>query len=87
MNHEDNQLDGYIYDIEQTKKSSNYNVTDKYIKDLMTDYIDEWCCNFNLHSPNILNIIGPGYIQHKNIALNDGEQIFNTRRIAASLLM
>ncbi len=49
MNDEENQLEQYVYDVGQTKKSSNYNATDKYIKDLMCNYIDEWCCNFNIH--------------------------------------
>ena len=63
MNDEEDQLDGYEYDVGRTKKSSNYNATDAYLQELMSNCIDEWCCNFNIHSPNILNIPGPTFSQ------------------------
>ena len=49
MNDEEDQLDGYEYDVGRTKKSSNYNATDAYLQELMSNCIDEWCCNFNIH--------------------------------------
>ena len=75
------QLGNYTYDIIHSKKSSNYNATDQYIKDLMNNYIDEWCSNFNIHQANVLNMNQPGYLHAGiNISLDDGATIFNTFR-------
>ena len=71
------QLGNYTYDIIHSKKSSNYNATDQYIFNLMSDYVSEWCCNFNEHQANVLNINQPGYLS-RNISLDDRVKLFET---------
>ena len=42
----------------------------------MSNYVSEWCANFNVHSANVLTMRQPGYIQPGNILLDDGNTIF-----------
>ena len=78
MNNEENQFGNYTYDVGRTKKTSNYNQTDEYLNKLMSNYVSEWCANFNVHSVNVLTMRQPGYIQPGNILLDDGNTIFET---------
>ena len=47
----------------------------------MSNYISEWCANFNAHKANVLTTRTPGYIHAGNILLDDGKTIFGTLRI------